>query len=93
VGLSSEDVVNHEFRQALRGYAIPEVDELLHRVADQLERAQADIRDLRLRLGRSEARLRAALETEATLRQQLQGDLAVPDGSGTTAPTASEQPT
>jgi cell division initiation protein len=69
VALSPEDIVNHEFRQALRGYAIPEVDDLLDRVADQLERAQADIDDLRLRLQQAEARLGAALETEATLKR------------------------
>jgi cell division initiation protein len=71
VALSPEDIVNHEFKQALRGYAVQEVDDLLDRLADQLERAERDIADLRQRLGDADARLAEALATESSLKRTL----------------------
>jgi cell division initiation protein len=71
VALSPEDIVNHEFKQALRGYAVQEVDDLLDRLADQLERAERDIADLRQRLGDADARVAEALATESSLKRTL----------------------
>jgi DivIVA domain-containing protein len=69
MALSPDDIVNYDFKQAMRGYAIAEVDDLLDRIADQVERSQQDIDDLRTRLRDTEARLAAALETESTLKR------------------------
>jgi DivIVA domain-containing protein len=69
MALSPDDIVNYDFKQAMRGYAIAEVDDLLDRLADQVERSQQDIDDLRTRLRDTEARLAAALETESTLKR------------------------
>jgi cell division initiation protein len=71
VALSPEDIVNHEFKQALRGYAVQEVDDLLDRLADQLERAERDIADLRQRLADADARVAEALATESSLKRTL----------------------
>jgi len=71
VALSPEDIVNHEFKQALRGYAVQEVDDLLDRLADQLERAELDIADLRKRVIEAEARTTEALATESSLKRTL----------------------
>lgn len=69
--LSADDVVNYPLKQAVRGYSVPQVDELLDRVADQLESDARAIEELRERLGRSERRLAEASETEATLKRTL----------------------
>jgi len=71
VALSPEDIVNHEFKQALRGYAVQEVDDLLDRLADQLERAERDIAELRQRVTDADARATEALATESSLKRTL----------------------
>lgn len=71
MALSPEDIVNHEFKQALRGYAVQEVDDLLDRLADQVERAERDIEDLRERLRDADARINDALATESSLKRTL----------------------
>lgn len=71
MALSPDDIVNHEFRQAIRGYAVQEVDDLLDRLADQLERAELDIADLRKRVSEAEARTTEALATESSLKRTL----------------------
>lgn len=71
MALSPEDIVNHEFKQALRGYAVQEVDDLLDRLADQLERAERDIADLRQRVSDADARATEALATESSLKRTL----------------------
>jgi len=71
VALSPEDIVNHEFKQALRGYAVQEVDDLLDRLADQLERAERDIVELRQRVTDADARATEALATESSLKRTL----------------------
>jgi cell division initiation protein len=71
VALSPDDIVNHDFRQAIRGYAVQEVDDLLDRLADQLERAELDIADLRERVSKAEARTTEALATESSLKRTL----------------------
>jgi cell division initiation protein len=71
VPLSPDDIVNHEFRQSLRGYNVAEVDALLDRLADQVERSEQEIDELRQRLRESEARLASALETESSIKRTL----------------------
>ena len=69
MALNPDDIVSYEFKQALRGYAISEVDDLLDRLADQVERDERDRDELRQRLRDTEARLASALETESTLKR------------------------
>ncbi len=69
MSLGPDDIVNYEFKQSLRGYAVDEVDDLLDRLADQVERTDRDLDDLRQRLRDTEARLASALETESTLKR------------------------
>lgn len=71
MALNPDDIVSYEFKQALRGYAISEVDDLLDRLADQVERDERDRDELRQRLRDTEARLASALETESTLKRTL----------------------
>jgi DivIVA domain-containing protein len=71
VGLTADQIRGHGFRQTLRGYAVGEVDELLDRIAEQVERTDRDVADLRQRLRATEARLAEALETEGTLKRTL----------------------
>lgn len=71
MALTPDDIVNHEFKQALRGYAITEVDDLLDRLADQIERADRDVADLTARLKDADARLTEALATEGSLKRTL----------------------
>jgi cell division initiation protein len=72
VSLSPDDIVSYEFRQQkVRGYDVAQVDDLLDRLADQVERTDRELDDLRRRLRESEARLAAALETETTLKRTL----------------------
>ena len=71
MALNPDDIVSYEFKQALRGYAISEVDDLLDRLADQVERDERDRDELRQRLRDTEARLASALETESMLKRTL----------------------
>jgi DivIVA domain-containing protein len=71
VALTADQIRGHGFRQSLRGYAVGEVDELVDRVADQVERSDHDLDELRQRLRSTEARLAEALETEGTLKRTL----------------------
>lgn len=54
--LSPDDVVNYPLKQAVRGYSVSQVDELLDRVADELERLHLELVDTRRRLQEAEAR-------------------------------------
>lgn len=71
MGLSPDDIVNYPLKQAVRGYSVPQVDELLDQVADTVERLTSEVEDLRRRLRQSEDRLAAASETESTLKRTL----------------------
>jgi DivIVA domain-containing protein len=72
VPLSPDDIVSYEFRQQkVRGYDVSQVDDLLDRLADQVERTDRELDDLRRRLRESEARLASALETETALKRTL----------------------
>jgi cell division initiation protein len=71
MGLSADDIVNYALKQAVRGYSVPQVDELLDQVADTVERLGSELDDVRHRLRQSEDRLAAASETESTLKRTL----------------------
>ncbi|WP_052667688.1 DivIVA domain-containing protein [Nitriliruptor alkaliphilus] len=69
--LNPDDIVGYRFKQSLRGYAIDEVDDLLDRLADQVERMAAELAALRGQVQDAEARAAATRETEATLQRTL----------------------
>lgn len=69
--LTPDDIVNHDFKQRLRGYDVEAVDAFLDRVADQIEANDRELADLRSRLREAESRLAEALETESTLKRTL----------------------
>lgn len=69
--LTPDDIVNYPLKQAVRGYSVQQVDDLLDQVADTIERLQRRASDVEERLGRSEERLAAASETETTLKRTL----------------------
>ncbi len=69
--LTPDDIVNFPLKQAVRGYSTQQVDELLDRIADQMERMTTGLDEAQTRLNRCEERLAAASETEATLKRTL----------------------
>lgn len=69
--LTSDDLVGYEFRSALRGYAVVEVDALLARLAGQLEDTDAELDELRSDLDVTRRRLGAAEQAEADARREL----------------------
>jgi DivIVA domain-containing protein len=71
VDLNPDDIVGYRFKQSLRGYAIEEVDDLLDRLADQVERMAAENADLRGQLRVAQTQVEATRETEATLQRTL----------------------
>ncbi len=73
MSLSAEDVVNRTFRQALRGYAIDDVDGFLGQVAEQLERMEGELEELRGRLGAAGAGQQQPDEPAERFWDHLQG--------------------
>lgn len=71
MGLTPDDIVNYPLKQAVRGYSVPQVDQLLDQVADTVEKLSTEVDDLRRRLRQSEDRLAASSETESTLKRTL----------------------
>ena len=71
MSLSPDDIVGYRFKQSLRGYAIDEVDDLLDRLADQVERTDAELVDLRGRVAAAEERAAASRRTEESLQRAL----------------------
>jgi DivIVA domain-containing protein len=76
--MTPEEIVNRDIKQALRGYAMPDVDQLLDELADQIEREQAELAQLRAqlaaatsRLEETQAKLEHAREAESTLGRTL----------------------
>ncbi len=69
--LTPVDILNLRFRRKIRGYAPAEVDELLRRVAADLEHALAEGATLRERLTVMERELTQYRTMEATLRDAL----------------------
>jgi DivIVA domain-containing protein len=71
VDLNPDDIVGYRFKQSLRGYAIEEVDDLLDRLADQVEQMATEIADLHGQLRVAQTQVDATRETEATLQRTL----------------------
>jgi DivIVA domain-containing protein len=69
--LHPDDIVGYRFKQSLRGYAVDEVDQLLDRLADQIERMAAELEELRGRVHVAETQAAVTRETEATLQRTL----------------------
>lgn len=69
--MSPEEIVDLDLKLALRGYATDQVDELLDRLADQIERNEAELSQLRGRVREAEARAASAAEAEATVHRTL----------------------
>ncbi|MBW3576455.1 MAG: DivIVA domain-containing protein [Actinobacteria bacterium] len=69
--LTPNDIVNYPLKQAVRGYSVQQVDELLDRVADQLERLELQLQEARREAERVAARVDEMQETEVTLKRTL----------------------
>lgn len=69
--LTPDDIVNYPLKQAVRGYSVRQVDDLLDRVADEFERVHHELADTRQRLDQAEARAEALSEAESTLKRTL----------------------
>jgi cell division initiation protein len=69
--LTPEEIVTYDLKQSVRGYSVAQVDELLDRLADQVEAAQQEQERLATRLREMEERLEATQETESTLKRTL----------------------
>jgi cell division initiation protein len=69
--LTPEEIVSYDLKQSVRGYSVAQVDELLDRLADQVEAAQQQQERLTARLHEAEQRLEATQETESTLKRTL----------------------
>lgn len=69
--LTPDDIVNYPLKQAVRGYSVRQVDDLLDRVADELERVHHEVADTRQRLAQAEARAETLSEAESTLKRTL----------------------
>ncbi|MDP8929223.1 MAG: DivIVA domain-containing protein, partial [Actinomycetota bacterium] len=66
-----DDIVNYPLKQAVRGYSVRQVDDLLDRVADEFERVHHELAETRQRLAQAEARAEALSEAESTLKRTL----------------------
>ncbi|MFA9445433.1 DivIVA domain-containing protein [Egicoccus sp. AB-alg6-2] len=81
MALRPEDLANYQLRRATRGYARDQVDELLDQIADQIERTDRELDELRRRVRDAEARLAQALERESAVRRNA----AVAEGAASRA--------
>lgn len=71
MALTSEDVVNWQLKTGMRGYLVPQVDELLDEVADELDGLHARIRELEAEREAVRNSLDEQFEVEETLRRTL----------------------
>lgn len=71
MSLTPDAIVNYPLRQAVRGYAIGQVDELLDRIADELEGLHEELRRSRREAELAAARTQELEETESTLKRTL----------------------
>lgn len=69
--LTPEEIVSYDLKQSVRGYSVAQVDELLDRLADQVEADQLEHQRLAEQLQEAQARLEATQETESTLKRTL----------------------
>lgn len=71
MALRPEDLVSYQLKKAVRGYSTEQVDELLDQIADQIERSDRELDELRERVRDTEARLAEALENESAIRRTV----------------------
>lgn len=69
--LTPDEIVNYQLKQAVRGYSVKQVDELLDEVADEIERLNAALAEAQLRARDAESRAEEFTETESTLKRTL----------------------
>lgn len=69
--LTAEDLVDFPLKMAVRGYSVAQVDDLLDRAADSLDRLHARVADLEGQLAECQGLLSSAAETEGTLKRTL----------------------
>lgn len=69
--LTPDEIVNYPLKQAMRGYSVRQVDELLDQVADEIEGLHRRLDEARRDLEDRERRLAETGETEATLKRTL----------------------
>lgn len=69
--LTAEDLVDFPLKMAVRGYSVAQVDDLLDRAADSLDRLHARVADLEEQLAECQAQLSSTAETEGTLKRTL----------------------
>ena len=65
------DIVNHKFRQGLKGYVQAEVDDFMGQVADAYGKALEEADRLKQELERAERALRQYQEVEETMKNAL----------------------
>lgn len=71
MSLSPQDIVEVDLRQAMRGYAVADVDDLLRRVAETLQAKDDELTELRSRLETAEAKLADAESSQRSIQQAL----------------------
>ncbi len=71
MSLTPQEIVEVELRQALRGYATAEVDDLLRRIAEQMRETDDELADLRTQLDAATDKVAAAEESQSTVQRAL----------------------
>lgn len=71
MALTPDEIVNYPLRQAVRGYAVKQVDALLDEVADQIEELSGQLAESRDDAARLRTQLSASGESEATITRTL----------------------
>lgn len=71
MSLSPQDIVEVELRQAMRGYATADVDDLLRRVSETLQARDDELAALRGRLEESQAKVAEAEAAQRSVQQAL----------------------
>ena len=79
MSLTPQDIVEVELRQAMRGYATADVDDLLRRVSETLEAKDSEIAELRSGLEQAEAKVAEAESSQRSVQQALVTAHAVAD--------------
>ncbi|TVR34414.1 MAG: DivIVA domain-containing protein [Nitriliruptor sp.] len=71
MSLSPQDIVEVELRQAMRGYATADVDDLLRRVSETLQARDDELAELRARLAEADAKVAEAEASQRSVQQAL----------------------
>lgn len=69
--LTPEAIVDYPLKTGVRGYRVDQVDELLDRVADRIERLETRVAELQRDLDQERLRAEEASATESTLKRTL----------------------